>query len=188
MMLFRIASMSRCNICILKVAPLRSLIIGHDGNKSAKLKPPAASSVCITIRMNSFWYLHLLPMTDREPMSLANSTNFLLRFTVEPALDNRTIDRTRLSTSSSRIKRKDWTRLALNSSTMLILRSSLQWNPYEVKPTPLSPYVADWRFRLVGREAKLTSWVFMISAAASVDETTRVGTSPSFRSITGPNF
>ena len=40
----------------------------------------------------------------------------------------------------------------------------------------------------MGREAKLTSWVFMISAAASVDETTRVGTSPSFRSITGPNF
>ncbi|CAL9097013.1 unnamed protein product [Musa acuminata var. zebrina] len=187
MMLFRIASMSRCNICILKVAPLRSLIIGHDGNKSAKLKPPAASSVCITIRMNSFWYLHLLPMTDREPMSLANSTNFLLRFTVEPALDNRTIDRTRLSTSSSRIKRKDglaWHSIAPRCSSC----AAPPVESIRGKADALSPYVADWRFRLVGREAKLTSWVFMISAAASVDETTRVGTSPSFRSITGPNF
>ncbi|URE09323.1 hypothetical protein MUK42_29245, partial [Musa troglodytarum] len=96
-------------------------------------------------------------------------------------LDSRRIDCTRLSTSSSRIKRKDWTRLALNSCRMLIFRSSLQRDPYEAKPMPLSPYVKDWRVKFVGREAKLMSWVFMISAAAS-------GTSPSFRSMTGPNF
>ncbi|WVZ81685.1 hypothetical protein U9M48_029037 [Paspalum notatum var. saurae] len=91
----------------------------------------------------------------------------------------------RCAASSSRMERKDRTRLALRSSVVQILRSLRHMGPWGERTSPtLSPMVA-LKVAVMVLVAKLASCTLITSRAASADETTTACSSPSRMYMTG---
>ncbi|BAS98811.1 Os06g0641575 [Oryza sativa Japonica Group] len=125
-------------------------------------------------------------MMARTDESAACADSSSLRLTACPG-DAAATARSRRPASSSRTGRKDWTRRPLSSSTVQILRSSLHRSPYGAKMMPSPPSGKTSRaIRLMGRVAKSRSRVFITSRAASAEDATTTGSSPSRSSMSGP--
>ncbi|BAS77348.1 Os02g0185633, partial [Oryza sativa Japonica Group] len=156
----------------------------HDGNRSSRLNPEPILTMSASSSRNSSRRPNLSPIMARIVASVITAVIRSLTFTASPRGDAATAA-TRRRASSSRTRRNDRTRRAPSSSTTHSLRSWRHSAPYVANTTPSPSHRSRRVVGFHGRVANATSCVLMISLAASADEATTTGTSPSLSDMSG---
>ncbi|BAS77339.1 Os02g0184650, partial [Oryza sativa Japonica Group] len=131
---------------------------------------------------------HLEPVADHgaHVVSVTSTAARSLTFTTAsaPAAAAAATAARRRATSSSLTRRNDRTRRGPSSSRTQILRRR-QCAPWRANARPSPSAIMTRRVGLHGRDAKLASCALRTSRAASGDEATTKGTSPSLRYMSG---